>query len=79
MFSMLCLVIVVCVLFILWEVARAKVGYEGVNGIGLHVVKQGIKKKKGYFLSPKYKNKLIAISKVMSYEILSSIALKIHP
>lgn len=46
MFSMLCLVIVVCVLFILWEVARAKVGYEGVNGIGLHVVKQGIKKKK---------------------------------
>lgn len=46
MFSMLCLVIVVCVLLILWEVAKAKVGYEGVSGIGLHDVKQGIKKKK---------------------------------
>lgn len=80
---MLCLVIVVCVLLILWEVAKAKVGYEGVSGIGLHDVKQGIKKKKKKievtFSSPKYKNKLIAISKVMSYEILSSIDLKIYP
>lgn len=44
MFFMLCSG-VVCVLFILGEVAWAKVGYEGMSGIGLHDVKQGIKKK----------------------------------
>lgn len=66
MFFMLCSG-VVCVLFILGEVAWAKVGYEGMSGIGLHDVKQGIKKKKKKvevtFSSEKYKNKLIATSK----------------
>lgn len=45
MFSMLCFA-VVCVFFILGEVARAKVGYDGMSRIGLHDVKQGINKKK---------------------------------
>lgn len=68
MFSVLCLV-VVCVLFILGEVARAKVGLEGMRRTELHDVKQGINKKKKVevtFSSLKYKN-----SKVMSNEINS--------
>lgn len=60
-----------CFCATLREVAWAKVGYEGMSGIGLHDVKQGINKKKKKvevtFSSPKYKNKFIAAtSKVMS-------------